>query len=120
MRLSRTDFLPRYITPRGNPSEHAEMFRSFLAALVQGRSKIAADRAKFFIWLLDAELTNNHRMRYQQVWLRRFFASAPRWETRVRHWYRQLHERASLMVPSNKRMQLTRSAMANGPRGPRS
>lgn len=94
-RSSRTDFLPLYIASRGDPAEHAEMFRRFLAALVQGRSRLAADRAKYLLWLLDAELPNNHQVLYKQVWLRRFFASAPRWEARVRNWCRQLQERAS-------------------------
>jgi hypothetical protein len=94
-RRSQTDFLPRYIAPFGDPAAHAEMFRSFLAALIQGRSRIAADRAKYLLWLLDAELPNNHQVRYKQVWLRRFFASAPRWEIRVRKWCQQLQERAS-------------------------
>src|SRR5262249_51602227 len=64
----RTDFLPRYIVPRGDPTKYAEMFRGYLAALVQGRSRVSADRAKYFLWLLDSELPNNHHVRFKQVW----------------------------------------------------
>jgi hypothetical protein len=83
---ARNDFLPRYIAPRGNPAAHAESFRSFLNALVQGRSRLASERAAYLMWLLDTELPNNHPVRYEQVWLRRFFSAEPRWETRVRRW----------------------------------
>ncbi len=91
-RRNRADFLPRYITPRGDPAEHAEMFRGFLAGLVQGRSLISADRAKYLLWLLDADLPNSHHVLYKQVWLLRFFAAEPRLEARVRDWCQQLEE----------------------------
>jgi hypothetical protein len=94
-RRTRTDFLPRYIAPRGNPAEHAEAFHSFLSALLQGRSSVSAERAKYLLWLLDAELPNNHHVLHKQIWLRRFFAAEPRWEARVRTWCRQVQARAS-------------------------
>jgi hypothetical protein len=94
-RRIRADFLPRYIAPRGDPTEYAEMFRAFLAALVQGRSRVSAGRAGYLLWLLDAELPNNHPVLYKQTWLRRFFAAEPRWEIRVRRWCRLVQERAS-------------------------
>jgi hypothetical protein len=94
-RRTRTEFLPRYIRPRGDPAKYAEMFRGFLRALIQGRSRVSASRAKHLLWLLDADLPNNHGVLYEQVWLRRFFAAEPRWEARVRKWFQRVEERAS-------------------------
>jgi hypothetical protein len=91
----RTDFLPSYIWPRGDPAQHAEAFAAFLAALTRGRSPVSGERAAFLAWLLDAELRNNHPARYKQVWLRRFFLAEPAWEVRVRRWCRQAKERSS-------------------------
>jgi hypothetical protein len=91
----RADFLPRYIAPRRDPAEHADRFRGFLAALVQGRTQVAADRAKYLLWLLDMELPNHHALLYKQIWLRRFFAAEPHWETRVRRWCQQVQARCS-------------------------
>jgi hypothetical protein len=85
-RRTRTAFLPRYVGLRRGFAGHARSFRTFLAALVQGRSAIATERAKHLLWLLDEELPNNHWRLSEQTWLRRFFAVEPRWEARVRSW----------------------------------
>jgi hypothetical protein len=81
-----SDFLPSYVRPRRDPALHAPEFRAFLAAMIRGRSRVARERAAHFQWLLDARLPNNHAVRYQQAWLRRFFAAERQWEARVRRW----------------------------------
>jgi hypothetical protein len=95
LKRASSDFLPNYIWPRRNPAGHAVEFRAFLAALVQGRSRLARERAKYLEWLLNSDLPNNHAVRYQQMWLRRFFSAEPRWEARVRRWCRRAQEPAS-------------------------
>ena len=89
----RTDFLPRYLGWRYDAGKHAEPFARFLAALVRSRSALAASRAVYLSWLLDARLPNNSPIRYKRTWLEQFFRSSPEWEVRLRAWIRQVEGR---------------------------
>jgi hypothetical protein len=86
----RTGFLPRYLGDRYDAELHLPPFRRFLAALVRGRSALAAQRAEYLSILLDAPLRNHSPVQYERTWLRRFFRDDPEWERRVRLWITRL------------------------------
>jgi hypothetical protein len=86
----RTSFLPTYVGYHYHAESDPKQFRRFLAALIRGRSALAAQRAEHLSMLLDARLPNNSPVKSDRKWLRRFFQDNPEWERRVRLWITRL------------------------------